>query len=251
MRIFETHAHLNFEDYDQDRELVLKKAAQAGVELFINVGCDVVTSQQSIALAKRYPQIYASVGFHPSEVGSFDLSYLKEWIKEEKVVAIGEIGLDYYRNHFPKKLQQQVMDEQVAFAVSQDIPIVIHDRDAHEDVYDILRNNNAKKVVFHCFTGDVSFAEKVLAEDWYISFTGIITYKNTDMVDVARIVPAKRFFVETDCPYLTPVPYRGKRNSPEYLPYIVQKISDIKHVAPKQIAEQAFLNAEAFFIKKT
>jgi len=247
MKIFETHAHLDFEDYNKDRDLVLKNAAKAGVEKIINIGIDEPTSINSIQMAKKYPQIYASVGYHPSTAQSFDEKVIYELAKKDKVVAIGEIGLDYYRNYNPKEMQLKVFERQVEIAMELNIPIIIHDREAHDDCYNILKKHNADKVVFHCFSGDTVFAEKVLKEGWFISITGVITYKNSDLDQVVRILPKDRFFIETDCPYLTPVPHRGKRNTPEYLPYIVQKISDILRIPPNMVAEQTFNNACKFF----
>lgn len=247
MKIFETHAHLDFEDFNKDRDQVIKNALKAGVEKIINVGTDEATSLHSIEMAKKYPQIYAAVGYHPSTVEHFDEKIVYDYAKKDKVVAIGEIGLDYYRNYNPVDMQKKVFERQVQIAKELNMPIIIHDREAHEDCYDILKKHKADKVVFHCFSGDTIFAEKVLNEGWYISITGVITYKNSDLPEVMRIIPKDRFFIETDCPYLTPIPHRGKRNMPEYLTYVVQKISDILRIPPNMVAEQAYNNACKFF----
>jgi len=249
MNIFETHAHLNLEHFNKDRETIIKKCQQAGISRLINIGVDEETSIESIALADKYDFIYASVGYHPHDATKYDASVIKKLLKHKKVVAIGEIGLDYYRNLSPKKIQKRVFADQIEIAIENNLPIIVHDRDAHEDCFEILKKYNPKKVVFHCFAGDELFAQKVLAENWIISFTGTITYKNSKMDNIIRMVPAEQFFIETDSPYLSPVPNRGKRNSPLNLQYVIQKIADIKHLPPKLIAEQSFKNAEKFFLK--
>ncbi len=248
MNIFETHAHLDFDDYKNDRDQVIKSAFKAGVKHIINIGIDEETSRNSIELAEKYPEFYASIGYHPSTVEKFDEKVLYELSKHKKVVVIGEIGLDYYRNYNPKEMQKKVFARQVEIACELKKPIIIHDREAHEDCFDILSQNKTDKVVFHCFSGDVLFAEKVLAKGWYISITGVVTYKNSNLDDVLRVIPRDKLFIETDCPYLTPVPHRGKRNTPEYLTYVVQKISEVLRVAPNMVAEQTFQNAKQFFL---
>jgi len=250
MRIFETHAHLDFKDYKTDRKNVLISCFRAGVEKIINVGIDAETTENSIKLSEDYLQIFASGGYHPCNADKYDEPRLKELLKHKNIVALGEIGLDYYRMYKPAEMQKSVYESQVKLAIELDLPIIVHDREAHEDCFQILKKHNAKEVVFHCFSGDVSFAEKVLNEGWYISITGVITYKNTTLEDVVRILPRDKFFIETDCPYLTPIPHRGKRNTPEYLTYVIQKIADLLRVSPNSVAEQAYMNAEKFFLLK-
>ena len=247
MRIFETHAHLDFPDYAKDREKVLEACFAAGVDRIINIGIDIKSTENSIKLSEKYPQILATGGFHPSESHKYDEDKLRELLKHKNIVALGEIGLDYYRMYKPADLQKQVFESQIKLAMEMDLPIIVHDREAHDDCFNLLKKYSAKKVVFHCFSGDVHFAEKVLNEGWFISITGVITYKNTDLPDVLRIVPKDKFFIETDCPYLTPIPHRGKRNTPAYLVFVIEKIADILRVPPKLIAEQTYSNAEKFF----
>ncbi|MCD4818098.1 MAG: TatD family hydrolase [Candidatus Cloacimonetes bacterium] len=247
MKIFETHAHLNFKDFNKDREQLLKKCKASGIEYVINIGVDEKTSKNSIDLAKKYDFIYATVGYHPHDAKKFDEKIIRELAKHKKVVAIGEIGLDYYRNLSPKEIQIQVFKKQLEIALDLNLPVVIHDREAHEDCFDILNKYKIKKVVFHCFSGDEIFAEKVIDKGWFISFTGIITYKNSIMENIVRIVPENKFFVETDSPYLSPVPFRGKRNSPLNLRYIIEKISEVKQISPKKVADLSFNNAIDFF----
>ena len=250
MKIFETHAHLDFDEFNQDRNKLLSDCLNAGIERIINIGVGKQSSINSIELAKKYPHVYAAIGFHPSEINDYDEDFLKKNLAEKKVVAIGEIGLDYYRMHFSKKEQKNVFSKQVDLAIKNNMPIIIHDREAHDDCYNILKDKNAKQVVFHCFSGDENFAEKVLQENWNISFTGTITFKNSKMDNIIRMVPKNQFFIETDSPYLSPTPNRGKRNSPLNLRYIIDKIAEIKQVTPKMVADISFANAEKFFLKK-
>jgi TatD DNase family protein len=249
MRIFETHAHLDFNEFDKDRDQLFNEFFNNGIEKIINIGVGKESSLNSIKLAEKYEQVYAAIGFHPSEINGYDEDFIIKNISHRKVVAVGEIGLDYYRMHFPKKEQQNVFSKQVELAIKFNKPIIIHDREAHDDCFAILKNKNAKNVVFHCFSGDENFAEKILGEGWIISFTGTITYKKSKLENVIRIVPKDKFFIETDSPYLSPVPKRGKRNSPLNLRYIIDKISELKQVSPKMVAEMSFHNAEKFFFK--
>ena len=249
MRIFETHAHINSDDYKTDRAAMLQQCTQAGVERILDIGTDEPTSRAAIALAEKYPFIYAAVGYHPHDAETYNEAVIRELITHPEVIALGEVGLDYYRSLTPKKLQQDVFAAQVNLAAEYRKPLIIHDREAHQDCMDILDAQNAKKVVYHCFSGDVAYAQDVLEKGWFISFTGIITYKNSTLTDVVRMVPTDRFFVETDSPYLSPVPHRGKRNSPAYLRHIIEKIAEIKHLSPNAIAEMAWENASNFFLK--
>ncbi len=251
MEIFETHAHLDSKEFNKDRDQVIQKCLKYGVNKIINIGCDEVTSQKSIDLADQYDFIYATVGYHPHEASSYNEQAIEKMAKHPKVVAIGEIGLDYYRNHSAKKDQINAFNKQIELAIKLNLPIVIHDREAHEDCLDILKNHKPKNVVYHCYSGDVVYAEKILQENWKISITGVVTYKNAfDLKDVVRMLPDDSFFVETDCPYLTPVPYRGKRNAPYYIPEIVHEISRIRMQSPKQIAEMTYRNAKKFFLNQ-
>ena len=247
MKIFETHAHLDFDQYKKDRDSVIISCFKAGIEKIINVGTDAESTEKSIKLSEKYPQIKATGGYHPSTVNKYDENRLKELLKHKNIKALGEIGLDYYRMYNPVEMQKEVFESQVKIALEMELPIVIHDREAHDDCFDILMKYSPKKVVFHCFSGDVNFAEKVLNQGWYISITGVVTYKNSSLDEVVRIIPREKLLVETDCPYLPPVPHKGERNTPEYLIYVVQKIADIVKLPPKVVAEQTYRNAEKFF----
>lgn len=248
MKIFETHAHLDFPQYDKDRDEIIHRCFRDGIEQIINVGIDRKTIESSLKLAEKYPQIYATVGWHPHDTKDFDCDFLIDKAKHPKVVAIGECGLDYYRNLSPRDVQIKVFEQQIEIAKNLNLPLVIHDRNAHDECFDILEKNAAGKVVFHCFSGDELFAEKVLAKGWRISFTGTITYKNCLQENVVRLVPENMFFIETDSPYLAPIPQRGKRNSPLNLRYVIEKIAEIKGTTPKKIAEISFQNASEFFL---
>lgn len=247
MKIFETHAHLDFGQFDKDRDKIIQKCRDNSIELIINVGVDKKTIKATINLAEKYEEIFAAVGYHPHDAKDLDLSFIKEKAKHPKVVAIGEIGLDYYRNLSPKDIQKNALIKQIKLAEEFNLPIIIHDRNAHEDIFQILCEHKVKNAVFHCFSGDEILAEKVLEKGWFLSFTGIITYKNSHLENVVRMVPNDKFFVETDSPYLAPHPKRGKRNSPLNLRYIIEKIADIKRISPNQIAEYSFQNASQFF----
>ena len=247
MKIFETHAHLNFQHFDKDRDQLIKKCFNSGIEYILNIGVDEKTCNASIKLAEKYDRIYASVGFHPHDATDFNAEFIRQKVQHPKVIAIGEIGLDYYRNLSPKDVQKKVFEQQINIAMELDMPIIVHDRDAHQDCYEILSRNNAKNVVFHCFSGDEVFAQKLLEKGWYISFTGTVTYKNSNMENIIRLVPEDKFFIETDSPYLSPHPLRGKRNSPLNLQYVIEKISEIRGTTPKKIAEFSYWNACNFF----
>lgn len=248
MKIFETHAHLDLKDFDKDRARVIEQSRKNGLEYLINIGYNQETSENAIKLASEYDFIFASVGYHPHDATEFDSKLIRRLAQESKVVAIGEIGLDYYRNLSPKKIQKQVFAQQIEIAKDLNLPIIVHDRDAHQDCYDILKEHNAKKVVFHCFSGDIVFAEQVLQEGWKISITGTITFKNNHSLrDVVRMLPEDSFFIETDSPYLAPVPHRGKRNAPYYLPLVIEAIAKERMESPNMVAETTFNNAVKFF----
>ncbi len=248
MKIFETHAHLDLKDFNKDRARVIEQSKKVGVEYLINIGYNKETSENAIKLASEYDFIYASVGYHPHDATEFDSEIVNDLAQKNKVLAIGEIGLDYYRNLSPKKIQKQVFAQQIEIAKKFNLPIIVHDRDAHQDCYDILKEHKAKEVVFHCFSGDVVFAEQVLDEGWKVSITGTVTFKNNQSLrDVVRMLPENSFFIETDSPYLAPVPNRGKRNAPYYLPLIIEEIARIRMEAPNRVAETTFNNAVKFF----
>lgn len=232
--LIDTHAHLDDARYDADREAVIARAREAGIETFVSIGCDLATSKSAVDLAGRYPFVYAAVGVHPHEVKHIEDGWYDEFRRlagHKKVVAYGEIGLDYHYNHSPPKLQRERFREQVDLAKELRLPLVIHTREAQEDTIAILKEENAGEVggVFHCFSGDAWLAKDALDLGFYLSFSGVITFPSATMLrDIVKTVPLDRILVETDCPYLTPVPHRGKRNEPAFVKLVAEKIAEVK-----------------------
>lgn len=247
MRLFETHAHLDLPEFDADRESLIHKCFDSGIDYIINVGFNKETSLNSLDLAQKHLHIFATAGYHPHDATDFDAELIKRLAREKNVLAIGEIGLDFFRNYSPYTVQREVFRNQAHLAVDYDKPIVVHNRDAHQECFKILKEVGAKDVVFHCFSGDIIFAQQVLDEGWLISFTGNVTYPNSNLEDVVRMMPLEQFMIETDCPYLTPHPHRGQRNSPLYLHLVAEKIAEMRGVTPLEVAENAYNNALKFF----
>ncbi len=232
--LIDSHAHLDDARYDGDRDAVIARAREAGVEIFITIGCDLATSRSAVALAERYPFVYATVGVHPHEVkhiGDDWYEELRRLAQHSKVVGYGEIGLDYHYNYSPPKLQRERFREQVGIAKDLGLPLSIHSREAQEDTIAILREEKAGTVggVFHCFTGDAWLAKDALDLGFYLSFSGVLTFQNASMLrDIAKTVPTNRLLVETDCPYLTPAPHRGKRNEPSFVTLVAEKLAEVR-----------------------
>lgn len=247
MKLFETHAHLDLPDFDADRETLINKCFSSGVEYIINIGFNKETSLSSLELAKKHLHMFSTVGYHPHDATDFDAEIVKRLAREKKVLAIGEIGLDFFRNLSPYSVQREVFANQAHLAVDYDLPVVVHNRDAHQECFKILKKEGVKEAVFHCFSGDIIFAQQVLDEGWMISFTGTVTYPNSHLEDVIRMMPLDQFMIETDCPYLPPHPHRGQRNSPLLLHLVAEKIAQIREMTPNEIAETAFNNAHRFF----
>jgi TatD DNase family protein len=236
--VIDTHTHLDDARYDNDREAVITRAREAGVEAFVTIGCDLTTSQAAIALADRYPYVYASIGVHPHEAKHIDGSWYDEFrrlAQHKKVVAYGEIGLDYHYNHSSPREQRDRFREQVALARELQLPLIVHTREAQKDTIAILREEKASDVggVFHCFSGDAWLAKDALDLGFYLSFSGILTFQNATILrDIAKTVPLDRLLIETDCPYLAPVPHRGKRNEPAYVALVAQQLAHILQYDP-------------------
>jgi TatD DNase family protein len=247
MKLFETHAHLDLPDFDSDRDSLIAKCFSQGIEYIINIGFNKETSYNSLELAKKNLHMFSTVGFHPHDAMDFDAEVIKKLAREKKVVAIGEIGLDFFRNLSPYPVQREVFLNQIKLALEYDLPIIVHDRNAHQECYNFLKQEKVKDAVFHCFSGDIIFAQQILDSGWMISFTGSITYPNSYLDDVIRLVPMDKFMIETDCPYLSPQPNRGKRNSPLFLHLIAEKIAEVKEISPIEVAEASFNNAYKFF----
>jgi len=248
---FDSHAHYDNPQYDEDREILLSGLPASGVAGVINVGFDVVSSKKAIALAETYPHIYAAVGVHPHDVKDMtedDLLELKFLSEHPKVVAIGEIGLDFHYDHSPRDLQRYWFAKQLELAKSLDIPVAIHSREASKEVFDTIVESGVTKGVLHCYSGHLPMALDYVKMGFYISLSGTVTYKNANKTrEVAEGVPLNRLLIETDCPYLSPVPFRGKRNDSTKLPHIVDAIAEAKGLSHKEIAKATYENTRNLF----
>ena len=248
----DTHCHLHFDQYDLDREKVIQRAIQNKIKTVLNIGTDLETSKKAIALAEKFAIVYAAVGVHPNDGDSFDntvIDQMERFTQHDKVKAIGEIGLDYYWMQVPREKQIDIFRQQIKLARKCHLPIIVHNRDAHEDLMKVLKEEKAGSlgVVLHSFTGNPDFLEMALKENFYISFTGVVTFKNANYINLIDRVPLKQLLLETDSPFLTPAPFRGKRNEPSYLKYIAEKISKIKAVSMEELAEITSDNARNLF----
>ena len=249
--IFDTHAHYDDGAFDADRDEVLFSLASRGVGLVVDPGCDVSSSRAALSLAERYPFIYAAVGIHPENLGEDPMAALGEiraLAAHEKCVAIGEIGLDYYWDRSRAEEQKAVFRAQLALAVELGLPVIVHDREAHADCLDICAEFPTARGVFHCFSGSAETAQILLRRGWYLGFDGPVTYKNArKTLEVLEITPLERILVETDSPYLSPVPMRGKRNDSRNLVYIINKIAEIKGITPQEAEEASCENGRRLF----
>lgn len=252
MPIFDTHAHYDADQFASDREAVLAALPGAGVGLVVDPGCDVASSRQAAALAERFDHVYAAVGIHPEDCAGCtdaDFGVIRELCRREKVVAVGEIGLDYYwKENPPRDFQEQVFRRQIELALELDLPVIIHDREAHGDSLRIVLDYPGLRGVFHCFSGSPEMAQELLKRGWYLGFDGPITYKNAKRApEVAAVTPLERIVIETDAPYMTPVPFRGKRNDSRYLPYVVEKLAEWKGVTPEEMTDITWQNGKRLF----
>ena len=249
MKLFDSHAHYNDERFENDRKEVLEAVYKEGIEKVLNAGYGIESSKKAIEIAEQYDFVYASVGVSPNDVGA-DFKQIKELAKHSKVVAIGEIGLDYYWNKENKELQKEIFINQIEIANELNLPIIVHTRDAAGDVIDILKNKKQckNKGVFHCCPLNRELVKEALKLDYYISFAGAITFKNAKSADeIINMVPLDNMVIETDCPYLSPDPLRGKRNDSRNLKYIAEKIAKVKEMKVEQIAEITYNNTKELF----
>jgi TatD DNase family protein len=248
---FDTHTHLDDEKFDQDRELVIENLKKEGVSLAVNVGADLTSSKNSIALAEQYDFIYAAVGVHPNEVGEMqdeDLETLADMAKHEKVVAVGEIGLDYHYDEPGRDVQKLWFEKQLRLAQTLNMPFIVHDRDAHQDTLELLKKVGYYNGVMHCFSGSCEMAKILLDLGFYISIAGQVTFKNAPKVkEVAKMVPADRLFIETDSPYLTPEPHRGERNNSANVKFTCAKIAELKGISVEKLAKVTLENGKKFY----
>lgn len=250
--LFDTHAHYDDSRFDGDREALLRSMPGKNVGLIVNPGCDLPTSRTAVALAQQFDFVYAAVGIHPENCADFELSQidaLRALAQEPKVVAIGEIGLDYYwAENPPKEHQQEVLRQQLLLAQELSLPVIIHDRDAHADTLSIVREFPTLRGVFHCFAGSVEMARELLAMGWMLSFNGAATFKNARKApEVIAAVPMDRLMIETDAPYLTPVPHRGERNDSSFVRFVAEKIAQIKGCTPQEVEQITLENGKRFF----
>ena len=231
--LIDSHAHLDDERFDKDRDDIIKSLYESYVELVINPGADLNSSIKAVALAEKYDNIYAAVGVHPhsaSEMDQSTMDILRSFAAREKVVAIGEIGLDYYYDNSPRDVQRRWFREQLRLAKEVDLPVIIHSRDAAGDTMEILKEEQDGRLtgVLHCYSGSVEMAEEYIKLGFYISLAGPVTFKNAKVPkEVAKAVPLDKLLIETDSPYMTPEPYRGKRNEPKYVRYVAETIAEL------------------------
>ena len=252
--IFESHAHLLAQQFDSDRDEVIKRAFENGVRAVLNVSDDLTVSKAAIEFAKNYSNIFSSVGIHPhngKEFNDVDLDVLSDLALDPKTLAIGEIGLDYYYDFCPRDIQRDIFIKQLELAIQLDMPVIIHNREAHKDTIDILESFKGKiRGVIHSYSGSAESAEILLDVGLYISFTGVITFKNArKTIEALEVVPLDRLLIETDSPYLTPDPFRGKRNEPKNLIYIAKKMAEVKQVSYDSLVETLWDNSFSLFNK--
>ncbi|HZJ76890.1 MAG TPA: TatD family hydrolase [Oscillospiraceae bacterium] len=251
--LFDSHAHLDDGRFDKDRDNVIKRAKQNNIKYILNPGADLNTSIRAVNLSEKHDMIYAGVGVHPHNVKDMDedtIEILKALTNKEKVVAIGEIGLDFHYDHSPRDDQRKWFRKQIELAKEVNLPIIIHDREAHGEVFDILKEYDAGELgcVMHCYSGSVEMAREYIKMGIYISLAGPVTFKNARKAyQVAEEIPLEWLLVETDSPYLTPVPYRGKRNEPAYVRFVAEKVAEAKQISVEDVAYQTTLNTKKLF----
>lgn len=251
--LFDTHVHLNADQYKEDLEEVINRALNEGISKMVVVGFDRPTIERAMELVEKYDFLYASVGWHPVDAIDMkdeDLLWIEELASHPKVVAIGEMGLDYHWDKSPKDVQKEVFRRQIQLAKRVKLPIVIHNRDATADIVEILKEEEAKDVggIMHCFSGSPETAKECVEMNFYISLGGPVTFKNAKKPkEVAEAIPLEKLLIETDCPYLAPHPYRGKRNEPSYVKLVAEQIAEIKGISFEEVAKATTENAKKIF----
>ena len=250
--LFDTHAHLDDEAFDKDREELLAGLAEKGVALVMNPGCSLRSSRNASAMAEKYAWLYAAVGSHPDAADEVCDSVIEEYRKlcklNPKVKAIGEIGLDYHYEDIPRQLQQKAFRMQMALAAELDMPVIVHERDAHEDGMAIIREFPTVRGVFHCYSGSAEMARQLVDMGWYIGFTGVLTFKNArKAIETAQTIPLERILLETDCPYMAPEPFRGRRNDPGYLYRMAEKLAEIRNISVEEAARVTAENGKRLY----
>jgi len=252
--MIDTHAHLGHQEFDGDRDAVIKRAFEAGCEAILEVGWDVPSSRAAVALAQREPRMFAVVGIHPHEAQKATLDSfgkLEEMVGSSKVVAVGETGLDFYRNYSPPALQREVFKRQIRLARERGLPLVVHDRDAHADVLKTLKIEGAGEVggVMHCFSGDVETARQALDMGFYLGLGGSVTFRRKEEIwkEILAEVPMEKILLETDCPWLSPAPFRGKRNEPARLRIVIERLAELTGHSPEELERGTSENAKRLF----
>lgn len=250
----DSHAHLDDERFNEDRRELINSLKENKIDMVLNIGYDLESSWTSVQLANEYSQIYAVIGVHPHDAQDVPEDYLdqlRELSKEEKVLAIGEIGLDFYYDNSPRETQRKVFKEQIGLAKELNLPVVIHTRDADQETFEIIKEavgDGGLRGVMHCYSGSVEMAREYLKLGFYISLGGPVTFKKARVPkEVAKAVPLNRLFIETDCPYLTPEPFRGRRNEPKYVAYTAETIAEIKGISIEELAKETSRNVRELF----
>lgn len=252
-KFIDSHAHLDDESFDEDREELIESLSENDVEIVLNPGADLRTSRNAAELAKKYPFIYAAVGCHPHDskyMNDDTMNIFRELAKNNKVVAIGEIGLDYYYDNSDRDVQRRWFKEQIRLARELDLPYIVHDRDAHEDVFNIMKEEHTSSTrgILHCYSGSAEMAREFIKLGFYISLGGPVTFKKSKTPKlVAAEVPIDRLLIETDSPYLTPEPFRGKRNEPKYVRYVASEIAGIRGITAEEVASRTNQNFRRLF----
>lgn len=252
--LIDSHAHIDDQKFNEDREVILENARAAGIEFIINPGADEASSYRAVEMSEKYPMVYATVGIHPHDAKDYEPqkhdALLKEWAKKEKVVAIGEIGLDYHYDYSPRDVQQEVFIRQLIIAKEVKLPIVIHNRESMEDMVRILKEYFTPEYggIMHSYSGSVEMAKVFLEMGFYLSISGPLTFSNArKLPEVVAMMPLDRLLVETDSPYLTPTPHRGKRNEPAYVRFVAAEIARIRGISLEEIEEITTQNAKTVF----
>ena len=248
---FDSHAHYDDEVFDEDRDELLMGMKEKGVEFIVHSSADLGSCRRGIELANKYPFIYCGVGVHPHDVATLkdsDIDIIRQFTKEEKVVAIGEIGLDYYYDISPRDVQREWFKKQLLLAKELDLPVIIHSREASQETYDMIVESEVKEGVIHCFSGSHELAKEYIKRGFYIGVGGSLTFKNAKKtVKVVEEIGVENILIETDAPYLTPVPHRGKRNDSSYLKHVVSKIAEIKGITMQEVEDTTYNNAKNLF----
>ena len=245
--IFETHAHYDDPAFDRDRDRLLALLKDEGIAPIVNIGASIETTKSTVELAHRYDHVYAAIGVHPSDCGDLtenDIEWLKDLSSDEKVVAIGEIGLDYHYDEPDREIQKKWFIRQLELAGDTSLPIVVHSRDAAQDTYEIIKDFRGLRGVIHCFSYSAELAREYVKMGYYIGVGGVVTFKNgRKLHEVVKEIPLESIVVETDAPYLSPEPYRGRRNSSAFIPYIIERIADLKNVSYETVERALYDNA--------